>query len=92
MRESLIQLIEQVCRFVQIWEPEKLELPSETRKGDSKGGRKHRVLRQLRGSTRVVCVPSVNGIFTSVGIVRLSKYVAEELGLIHECYVAEITE
>lgn len=60
--ESINQPIEQVCRFVQLQEPEELKFPSEITGIDLKENRSHNVLRPPRLATQVACVPSANRI------------------------------
>lgn len=61
--EGVNQVIGQVCRFVPIWAPSKLDLLSEITKSDSKERTKQKVSGLPLKATRVVCVHSVTCIF-----------------------------
>lgn len=90
--EAVSQLIRQVCRFIQIWEPEELKLLSESTGGDFKEDKKQKVLRHTRRATQVFCVSSVNRISISVESEWSTKYTEVEPGVIFECYNGKAAE
>lgn len=88
--EAVNKLIGHVRGFVPIWEPEKLELPSEITESYSKENKNQKVLEHSERALRNVCVRSVNRISIFVEIEWLTKYIEEKLELNHDRYIAEI--
>lgn len=90
--EFVYQLTEQDHRVGQIWELEELELRSEVSETISKNNRKQKVLRQPWDAARLVCASSVNRFINTVESKWLTKYIADEPGMIHVCDGAEVAE
>lgn len=92
VREVVNQLIRHVCKFIEIWEPEELELPFEITERISEEDGERRLLYQAKRGTRAAGFPSVNHIFITVEKEWFEQYVKEELQHSYYYYNAEITE
>lgn len=80
VRELINQIIGPVRNFLQILEPEELELTSKNTESDSKEDIKRRVPRKWRRATRVASIQSMNCILITFESERFTDYVGEELG------------
>lgn len=92
MIRTLSQFMVWVSKYMQIWVPGDLELTSEITERNSEEVRKRELLRHLQEATQNARFLSVNHISKAVESKWPNKYVAEELGLICDCYVAQATE
>lgn len=69
-----------------------LEWPCDIIGRDLKAEESQKVVRHQRGTTRVVYVSSANRIFISVEREWCTKHATDELELLHDRYLAEVTE
>lgn len=90
VNEAVTLLTQQVRKLVRIWKLRMLELPSESTDSFLKMVRKRNILYQWRRATSAVFRSVCN--FLIVERRCFKTYLKEELGGIHGCYIAEITE
>lgn len=82
--KALNQPAVQIYRFVQIWEPKVLELPSKLIRSNSIEGRRQKALRQPMQATRVDRVPSENSVISAESE-WVTKFVGNAPERIRDC-------
>ena len=83
------QLLGTLYSYVQEWNEWELESPIE---GQLLETRKEKVFGISREATIIVHCPSSNEFFIAIQSDWFEKYVTKELGVVHDCYIAKITQ
>lgn len=82
------QLIGSISEFVEKWEPEELTVPN---CDGSMEERKRAVLDMPREATKLIYYPSPPQWYISVESSWFKQFITDELGNIHDCYIASIS-
>ena len=82
------QLIGAIGNFVQNWEPQELEVPDQCTTAEE---RKQKILVMEREATTVICSESPQEWYVAVKSSWFKKYVTDEMGDVHDCYIARFS-
>ena len=84
---ALDQIIGAVRRFVAYWVPNELIIPSTSEDAEE---RRRAVLEMPREATLVLQIPTTQRMYISVRQEWFTQYISGDVGIVHDCYIAEI--
>ena len=91
---AMEQLTEQLYKFVKEWEPEDLEVEKISVFEDEENMEtaEEKAFKKKYGACVAVHVPSIQKAYLAIEHSWFTEYVEADLGIVHDCYIAEFTE